>query len=329
MSDNSPRLVLAAVIGIVVAGVLFYSRGSELDPGVAEKRIDQPAAHWLDSGFVEMVPPVRLPSDRDGRDRIRVWLKVGDGLIGARRLDDGRVTMSFPPGTVADRVESVGTAVVDVRGTTLLADGELFHVYVAEDEAPSALVGWEWRRGDFDAEASSTRALLARLDKTRRKLRGEAAPSERQHETSLKNYEKNNNCGGCHAHEKPPAFTGDTVHRPTDSAGFFVPLSVLADAVPLERHRPWDINVGDPFLTFECPSGGAPRLRERGVARQYACASSEIPLGRLDVERALAADDERTVAMCKSRRYLFDHMTAGARALFAPAFAACEIDDET
>jgi hypothetical protein len=302
-----------------------------LHSAVTAKRIDDPRGsqgHWRDNGFVEMVPPVRLPSDKSARDRIAVWLKVGTGegqKINARRLADGRVTLVFPPGTVADRVESMGDAVIDVRGTTLDDGGvERFHVYVAEEEAPSALVGWEWRRGDFDAEASATRALLAQLHKTRRRMKGEPPPSEQQHRNSIMIYERNNNCGACHAHDKPPTTRGNAVHRATDASGFFVPLSVLAAELPLERHRPWEMNVGDPFLTLRCESG-APRLVERGFARSYVCAGAEVPTARLDVPRALAADDERARAMCASRRYLHEHMSDDARALFADAFVACGI----
>lgn len=340
MSGYHGRLALLLALAALAAALLFTCPGGDdvgespesevaLHPNVLPKRIDAPGTHWRDSGFVKMVPPVRLPSDQAGADRIVVWLKVGDGTIGARQADDGRVLLSYPPGTVADRVESMGDAVIDVRGTTLERDGaELFHVYVAEHEAPSALVGWEWRRGDFDAEASATRALLAQLDKTRRKMRGQPAPSKDQHQASLVSYERNNNCGACHAHERPLVTSGDGVHRPTDSAGFFVPLSVLAPAVPLERHRPWDMNVDDPFLSLTCPSGGTPRLVTRVPLRHYACPTFEVPMGALDVDRALAAGDERTLAMCESRRYLYKHMDDDARALFAGAFAECGIDGD-
>lgn len=330
MSTALARTLAAlAALALALALVLWQrdarKQTPSLHPAVALLRIEQPDTHWHDEGFVEMVPPVRLPSDRGGSDRIEVWLKVGDGKIGARRLDDGRMTLSFPPGTIADRVESMGAAVIDVRGTTLLEDGELFHVYVAEDLAPGPLLGWQWRRGDSDAEASSTAALLHQLDRTKRRLRGQSPPSAEQHATSLLSYQKNNACSGCHIHDKPPTAAGAAVHRPTDSAGFFVPLSVLADAIPLERHRPWDTNVGDPFLDVACAGGSAPRLVARGAARHFVCATAEIPLGRLDVARGIASNDRRTVAMCRSRRYLYEHMDDAARALFAEAFSVCGI----
>src|SRR4051794_3489671 len=35
--------------------------------------------YWENSGFAEMVPPVRLPSDKEHLESIRVWLKIPDG----------------------------------------------------------------------------------------------------------------------------------------------------------------------------------------------------------------------------------------------------------
>ena len=104
-----------------------------------------------------------------------------------------------------------------------------------------------------------------------------------------------------------------------------------AGVVTTRAHVHWvatEHGVADLALTITCPSGGTPQLQEHGVARQFSCASFENPEGGLDVTRALAAGDERTVAMCKSRRYLFDHMDDVARAAFADAFEACGIDDD-
>jgi hypothetical protein len=291
---------------------------------VTALRIDDPSTHWRDNGFTAMTPPVHLPSDESGRDRIVVWLKLGAGTIGARVVD-GEARLVFPAGTIADRVETVGDAVMDVRGTTLDESGERFHVYVPVDEAPSALIGWEWRRSDDGAEHDATDALLARLRTTQRRMHGSAPPTEPELAQTLRQYEKNNNCGACHVHEKPLATTGNVVHRATDENGFFVPLSVLTDESPLERHRPWDVNADDPFLDVMCPSGGKARLAQMNSRRQFACPDFEIPLGRLDFARALAAGDGHAREVCRSRRFLFDHMDQSARAAFAHAFAECSI----
>ena len=96
------------------------------------------------------------------------------------------------------------------------------------------------------------------------------------------------------------------------------------DTVPLERHRARDMNVGDPFLTFSCPTGPAPTLVQApGGARAYRCPQGGSPSATLDVRRALAESDARTVALCRSRAYLRDHMDEPARTLFAPSFLAC------
>ena len=315
------RLVIAgAALAIgAVAGAVYLLQGARgAGPGVTSLRIAD-ADTWAKHGFVPMTPPVRLPTDRDRRDRIVVWLKVGDGTITAR---DAR-TLAFPAGTVADRVETVGDALVDVRGTRLVADGELFHVYVAEDEAPSPLVGWEWRRGDAGAEERATQALVAQLRQTKRKMRGEPAPSPEQQQQSLASYAKNNACANCHVHDKPLIPSGNVVHRPTDDDGFFVPLSVLSDSAPLERHRPWEANAGDPYLAITCESGDA-RLVDRGDTRHYACAGDEIPRATLDMKRALADGDAHARDVCAARRYLAAHMDEATRALYAAPLRECE-----
>lgn len=312
--------LLRVVVVVALAGASCDGCGSDR---VTPRRIDEPASHWLRSGYTELVPPVRLPTDREGRDHIAVWIKLGDGPI-TSLLNANGPTLRFPAGTIADRVESMGDAVIDVRGTTLTEAGELFHVYVPEATAPSALVGWEWLRGDDAAQAAATRELLRTLDKTRRRIRGMPEPSDDAHARSLASYQKNNACAGCHAHDKALTPTGDVVHRPTDANGFFVPLSLFADAVPLERHRPWDANANDPFLTLSCSlSGGAPRLVEKAGLRHYVCQGSEVPLAVLDVPAALRAGDARAVGLCASRRFLGERMDATARALFRAKLEEC------
>ena len=95
--------------------------------------------------------------------------------------------------------------------------------------------------------------------------------------------------------------------RATDDAGFYGVLGVLADAAPLEDHRPRDRNADDPFVAIARPGDGG------------------VPRAALDLPRALAAGAPHAAAVCRSRRYLFDHMDPDARAAFAPAFSECGI----
>jgi hypothetical protein len=287
---------------------------------------------WQHEGFVEMVPPMKLPTNGTGRDQIHIWLKVPDGKkITARKLPDGSASIRFPTGTVADRVESFGRdgpngsllwTVGDVRGTTLVSDGELFHVYVPirdEDRAP--LIGWEWKRGDAAQQRAST-TLLARQIKSAPWTSADGRIPNLQQ--LVDSYTKNNQCDRCHIPNKPETIEiENAIHRRTDDVGWFVPLAVLSDRMPLESHRPRDQNSDDPFTTVECPGGEPPALEEgQGGARRVRCPKGGSPVGFLDVKKALAAKDARAIGLCASRKYLFDRMEPEARALF-DVFSEC------
>src|SRR5207248_1269837 len=71
-------------------------------------QVPNDASYWKTAGFVEMVPPMRLPTVKSTEDAIQVWVKVpDDGKISVEWLEgQQRFTLKFPPGTVADRVES-------------------------------------------------------------------------------------------------------------------------------------------------------------------------------------------------------------------------------
>lgn len=255
--------------------------------------IDDPRAHWPGAGFVEMVPEIRLPTSRDGLDRITIWLRVpADRRIDVRRLADGRVVPSYPVGTVADRVELVEPAddrddhlwqVSDVRGTTLDDDGEEFHCLRPEGDR---LTGYTWRRGDARAEQLAADRLFAAAPRLKRLA----------------------HCEGCHDHDRREhtALVDAGPRRATDDAGFYGVLSVLSDTAPLEDHRPRDLEGDDRFVA---------------ITRT----PSTIPIAHADVARAVASDRPHERAVCRSRRYLYEHMTEAAREAFATEFADCAI----
>jgi hypothetical protein len=288
-------------------------------------RIDDPATYWPKTGFAEMVPPVYLPTSMDERDRIRVWIRVPDD--GRIEVERPRGVLRFPPGTVADRVESScredsddeGCRVMDVRGTTFAAGGaEQFHVYQPDPDAQEArMLGWEWRRGHSD-EARTAGSELVKL------LR--PSESARQWAASVQRFNRLNDCEGCHGHDQPEA-RGATARprRATDASGLYVPQTVLADGAPAETHRPRDRNVSQPFLAVACGSGPAILRDGAGGARHWICADGRVPIVTLALRAALAADDPHARAVCRSRQYLFDHMSTDARRAFAPAFEACAI----
>ena len=115
-----------------------------------------------------------LPTNKRNDNAIRVWLRIPDGRkITLRRLDDQRSTLAFPPGTVADRVETMKgeqkamvliNGIEDVRGATIDQDGgTFFHVYEpVPDGPPDRLRGYEWPRSDnaADDRADSLVALF-------------------------------------------------------------------------------------------------------------------------------------------------------------------------
>ena len=119
--------------------------------------VDLPQAddYFAHNGYVELVPPVRLPTDAEGRDRIRVWMKLPKrGVIDL----DSAGRLRVPDETVVERVESFDDRVVDVRGTRFDDGGkEWFHVY---RRAGDRLVGVEWPRDDAGAE----KRARARID---------------------------------------------------------------------------------------------------------------------------------------------------------------------
>jgi hypothetical protein len=292
-----------------IALALLIGAGCERGP--KNVTIDDRAHYWEKNGFTELVPAIRAPSTADERDVVHVWIKLPEGA----RVTAIGGSLRVPPGTIADRVETRGEGGVDVRGTRFDArEGELFHVFHSDAKTPSAPVsGWEWPRSDEKLGQQATDKLVASL--------AGQPPGEIE---ALRQF---NQCVRCHEHDTP-AVKNAAERRPrrrTDGSGLFELLAVLEDEAPPELNRPRDMNVGAPFVTVHCGAAD-PELRTRpDGARHYACADGTAPVARLDVAAALAAGDAHAVAVCASRRFLFDHMDAAARAAFAQRFAACGI----
>jgi len=300
-----PRTAAIALVAIVLAGCHKRDTLVPVDIAGADD-------YFAKNGYVELVPPVRLPTDADGRTRIAVWLKLPKR--GSIELDAaGRLRM--PDGAVAERVESVGDRVIDVRGTRFDDDGkEWFHVY---RRAGDRLVGVEWPRDDAGAEKRA-RARIEELVRDSETADGGAR------ETSIARWRALEDCAACHQKDRDEAtLVGALPNRATDGSGLFVPATVLSDAAPLERHRPRDLNIEDHDIRITCARGAAMIAADKEGGRQPRCTDGGVPRATLDVASALAAGDKHAQQMCASRRWLASRLTDKARARFAAAVAEC------
>jgi hypothetical protein len=295
---------------IAVAAAVALGGCHKRDAVVA---VDLPGAddYFANNGYVELVPPVRLPTDAEGRTRIRVWLKLPKR--GAIDVDAaGRLRM--PDETVAERVESIDDHVVDVRGTRFDDGGkEWFHVY---RRVGDRLVGVEWPRDDGDAG----KRARARIDELVRA----SEPDGGTREQAIARWHQMDDCASCHKKDRDEATAvGALPNRATDGSGLFVPATLLADAAPLERHRPRDLNLEDHYIRITCARGAAMIAADKEGGRQPRCTDGGVPRATLDVAGALAVGDKHAQAMCASRRWLASRLTDKARARFTAAIDEC------
>jgi hypothetical protein len=337
-------LSLGMTAAVACAALFVRTRGDRAEttespairPPVRSVSLEHPADQWRDSGFVEMVGPVRPPTSEDAELRIVVYLQLPAGAAIATRAVDGGddALLLYPPGTVADRVEYVGRGpiddapradwlVADVRGTSLGASREEFHVYRPTSTRPDArLVGVAWPRDDDEAQIEATRALGELLE------RGVAlAPSSAAaREAAARHLRAINGCAGCHTRGRAPRARAEEpglVNRGTDASGFFQISTVLYDHAPLETYRARNANAGDPFVHFVCGPTRTGAIVAGDPLGRVRCPSGEIPVGVLDVRAALTAGDVHARRLCESRRWLFGHLDDPGRAQFGEAAAEC------
>ena len=329
-SNPARRLRLSTALALAgLAALACKRREAEPDDGaVTRVTIDDPAGHWAREGFVELVPPVRLPSTSATLDDVAIWLRLpDDGVIATQVADDSRVLLEFPPGTVIDRVESRGPAddrvVIDVRGTRIAADGaQWLHTYRRAGKGRDrSLFGYEWPRDDTKAHERATARLLDEL--------GErppgAAMSTKKRERYLASIERKNQCTSCHGYARPTnTREGEhgLVNRGTDASGFFTPLTVLTKTVVLERYGKLDPNLDDPAIEIACPDDAQPSMVERHDRLRAECPARAVPLATVDLREV---EGERLAGLCRARRYLHDHLDAEGKQLFGPAIAACDM----
>jgi hypothetical protein len=215
--------------------------------------------------------------------------------------------------------------VVDVRGT-LIDDGggQRFHCLRPVSGEPDApLLGWSWAAGDERARAEASRRVM---DLAARAASPVGAPPLSGE--ALEALGRLNDCAHCHIpnHQSETSIMkAPFPRRATDASGFYVPLSVLHDEVPLAATRPLDLNVADPYVSVRCADGPARLVRDDDGWIWYRCPGEDVPVGRRDVGAGLAAGDPYTLRVCRARRYLYERMDAPAREVFAASFRACAI----
>ena len=287
--------------------------------------------HWEREGFVEMVPPVRLPTTHDHRDELEVWLRFPPaGLVEVTWLQDqARPTLRSPPGTRADRVESLrnrgeggwSQTVMDVRGWVIGERGPLRgHVLRPRSGEPRAeLVGWSWPLGDAAARRAATERLAVLVGRTQRPVRRPPLDDD-----GVARFVDRNECGSCHAPNQAitPFEDAPMPRRATDANGCYTLVMMLATEVPLSEARPVDLNARDPYVRIRC---GDRTVDFPTSERDPECASERAPVAFRDVRAGLADGDEYTQRVCRGRRYIHAHMSPAAREAFARAFGECDI----
>jgi hypothetical protein len=317
----------AALLLVVLPGDERPSSNEER-PSVARVWIQHPGTYWKEAGFFELTPPIRLPS-RDGLEKITIWLRIPEGqTLRVRRRGDGTAELSYPPGTVADRVDlrdgQDDASVEDVRGIRFETEDEYFRVLRAQDDA-SDLFGFEWPRGSVRSARMATDQLLD--------LVGQSSSLAEAHdpEAVLRLLARQNDCTQCHLQEKPErrgriADLGEPLpNRKTDGGGLYTVETVLSDSAPIETHRARDMNEGEPYVSIACSDGNRAILTigPRGIHRHYACADRSVPYATFALREALAHGDPHALAVCESRAYLEKHMTAEGRAVYATPLGEC------
>ncbi len=318
-SSPVPAGAFACVATILVLGC------GRAPQGVADFVLADPNAWWFSGDFVQMVPPVHMPSPESEQEQVEVWLHSGD--LGVVQGDDGVARLKFGGVTAADRIEWNGQGaarrIVDVRGTHIDHHGQCtHHVLRPQDENPgAALTGMQWPCDDATAQAwvdAQMRERLAALPPFSR-----MTPQRRT--KALDGFVQRNDCDGCHRESRVDSTRVGAlgpVERGTDASGFFAPQSVLRDEQPLEAYGAVDPNVDDPSITVRCADGPATKAEVRHGLWRWRCPDEQVPLARVDWEILRQANPERLAAICASRRYLIERLGARASA-FPGALEPC------
>lgn len=297
--------------------------------GVAAFDIASADDTWFDGASVRLEPAIRMPSASAELQQVEVWMRLAAGsTVGIATGDDGRARLHFGAGTRADRIEWTGSddarRIVDVRGTWIDDAGRCTHHVLrpVEERVGAPLAGEQWPCDDAQAERVATARMQSRIAE----LPPLRAMADEQVSRALARFAEQNQCDGCHREGRGDATRVDelgVVWRGTDANGFFVPASILRDALPLEGYGAFDRNVEDPAITVDCGDVEAVAIEPRHGVKRWRCADDRVPIGRFDWSIARARDPARAQEICHSRRRLWDHLDEAARALYPDALAPC------
>jgi hypothetical protein len=310
------------IVMMMTSGMSCRQRPSEppaLPPDMDWVTSTSDPLQWINSGFIELTTPVRPPTSADGSARIVVVMKFPTGQL----LSSNNGTppsLSIPVGTEAARVEyaangttselSAAWRVLDVRQFSWRSTSML--CTVLRPDGDGKLVGLRWPCSAANDEQAGT--LLSQFV---RDNRFEAPRSDAGRERAASHIAQINGCVRCHqANRREDRSATAVVQRSTDSNGLFSIRSLMTDQDPIERYRPIDRNLGDPFMHSVCPQSDVSATTGEctdGMRRQL----------RYDIAPALAAQDSHAVAVCASRLSIAAVMTSGARATFASALHPC------
>ena len=305
----------------VVPLLIAVGCGDRPPAGVSDVTIEDPVTFHEREGFVQMVPPIHLPSFRSDADTVEVWIRVPDG--GKIEAPDRR--LEFPPGTIADRVEVRGLGkhrqVVDIRGAKIEADGtQTFHVYRPTAPGPAGpMFGLEWKRRDAEAHKAATDRFIAKLAA----LPPATKMKDDQRQAFLDDLRGKNQCLPCHEPKREQNVRQNdfgAVNRGTDHSGFFTPSTVLWDEIPLESYGKHDLSLTDPAISVTC---GDAKLEGR------TCTNGQVPVGKWSFVRAQERNPERARQVCAARRYLAERMSPAARSRFEESLTSCNQGQET
>jgi hypothetical protein len=271
-------------------------------------------------------PPIRLPVDADRRLETHVYLSLPPAARIAWESDGEGGRIVFPPGTIADRVDRWSGLVADVRGTEILDRGaQRFRLYRPTRAGSHELFGYQFVRGDDAGFAVARDGFSEAMRRGMGFLNHAPDPTSARRKKAITRFSRQLDCADCHARGRQalaPTDTRELPRRRTDGSGFYVPESVFSSRAPLETHRLVDPNADDPFVRYECQSGGA--LRGTRGTTTVRCADGSIPDLVLDLAAALAAREPHALRVCESRKRLASRLVPAARAHFAGAIAECE-----